>query len=41
VKIELKPELVGQKRPARSFNDYAVRVDEGDLPSGVTVEYWV
>lgn len=41
VKIELKPELAKQKRPARSFNDYSLRVDEGDLPSGVTVEYWV
>lgn len=41
VKVELKPELVEQKRPPRSFADYAVHVDESDLPAGVTVEYWV
>jgi CRISPR-associated protein Csd2 len=41
VKVELKPELREQKKPARSFNDYEVRVAEGDLPTGVTVEYWV
>jgi CRISPR-associated protein Csd2 len=23
--------------PPRKFNDYAVRIDEGDLPAGVTI----
>jgi len=41
VKIAVKPELAAQKRPPRSFDDYALRVDENDLPAGVKVEYWV
>jgi CRISPR-associated protein Csd2 len=41
VKVAVKPELAAQKRPPRSFDDYAVRVEEGDLPTGVKVEYWV
>ncbi len=41
VKIGVKPELAEQKRPPRSSADYDVRVDEGDLPAGVKVEYWV
>lgn len=41
VKVAVKPEVAEQKRPPRSFDDYAVRVEESDLPSGVKVEYWV
>jgi len=41
VKVALKPELIEQKRPPRSFADYTVSVEESDLPSGVSVEYWV
>ncbi len=41
VKIAVKTELAAQKRPPRSFDDYALRVDESDLPPGVKVEYWV
>jgi CRISPR-associated protein Csd2 len=41
VAIEMKPELAQQKRPPRSFADYALRADEADLPAGVTIEYWV
>jgi len=41
VKIAVKPELAAQKRPPRRFDDYDVRVDERDLPTGVKVEYWV
>ena len=28
-------------RPPRSFDDYALTVDEADLPQGVTVERWI
>jgi len=41
VKVAVKPEVAEQKKPPRSFDDYAVRVDEADLPEGVQVEYWV
>lgn len=41
VKVAVKPELAEQKRPPRSFDDYVVRVEDSDLPSGVKVEYWV
>ena len=41
VKVEVKSELREQKKPPRSFDDYKVDVAEGNLPSGVTVEYWV
>jgi CRISPR-associated protein Csd2 len=41
VKVELKPELAAEKRPPRSKDDYAITVAEGDLPEGVTIEYWV
>ncbi len=37
---------VGDKRsdnwaPARAYSDYEVRLDEGNMPSGVTVENWI
>lgn len=41
VRVELKPELREQKKPPRSFGDYVVAVNEADLPTGVTIEYWV
>lgn len=41
VKVELRPELTEQKRPPRSADDYQIRVEESDLPTGVSVEHWV
>lgn len=41
VQVALKPEVRDQKKPPRSFGDYAVTVADCDLPSGITVEYWV
>ena len=41
VKLALQPELAEQNRPARSFADYVLSVDEKNLPAGVAVEYWV
>ncbi len=41
VKIERKQAARDEKRPPRHFDDYDVRVDEADLPTGVTVEHWV
>ena len=31
----------GEGRPPRSFDDYVLEVDEGNLPEGVTVERWI
>jgi CRISPR-associated protein Csd2 len=31
----------GEGRPPRSFADYKLTVDEGDLPAGVTIERWI
>jgi CRISPR-associated protein Csd2 len=38
--------LVGDKRsdnwpPARSFADYEIRVNDADMPPGVTIEHWI
>lgn len=41
VQIAVKSELAKENRPPRKFEDYDVRVDETDLPEGVTIEYWV
>jgi CRISPR-associated protein Csd2 len=41
VKVQLKQSLRDKNKPPRSFDDYEVKVDESDLPAGVTVEYWV
>lgn len=41
VKAELKPEIRDQKKPPRKFEDYVVTVADKDLPSGISVEYWV
>jgi len=41
VKVELKPKLTAEKRPPRSKEDYSIKVAEGDLPEGVTIEHWV
>jgi CRISPR-associated protein Csd2 len=27
--------------PARSFADYDIRVDEREMPQGVTIEQWI
>lgn len=40
VRVEIKPELVAEKRPARSRNDYNIGVAQ-TFPVGVTVEEWV
>ena len=41
VTIRLRPELAQAQRPPRSFDDYELRVDDQNLPDGVTVEWWV
>lgn len=41
VAVVLKPELASANKPPRGKQDYEIRVAEGDLPSGVTIEYWV
>lgn len=41
VKIALRPDVASKNRPARTFDDYELIVDEADLPVGVTVEWWV
>ena len=41
VHVALRAEIVETQRPARSFSDYQLTVDEADLPSGVTIEWWV
>jgi CRISPR-associated protein Csd2 len=41
VRVSLKPEIVAEKRPPRSFDDYVVKVDQEGLPAGVSAEYWV
>jgi CRISPR-associated protein Csd2 len=41
VAIQLKPELRNAGKPARSFADYNVTLDEKNLPSGITIERWV
>lgn len=41
VSVTLRPEVVEAQRPARSFDDYELHVDDDDLPDGVRVEWWV
>ncbi|MGN6507220.1 MAG: type I-C CRISPR-associated protein Cas7/Csd2 [Tepidisphaeraceae bacterium] len=41
VKVALKDEIAGDKRPPRSKADYVISVVESDMPAGVTVEHWV
>lgn len=41
VTVEKKPELQKENRPARSYDDYVIRVDEKGLPQGVTIEHWI
>ncbi|HBS29049.1 MAG TPA: type I-C CRISPR-associated protein Cas7/Csd2 [Phycisphaerales bacterium] len=41
VEVKLKPEVRNENRPARSFGDYTVIVNEKGLPSGVTIERWI
>ena len=41
VRATLRPDVVSQNRPPRSFLDYDLTVDEAALPRGVTVERWV
>ena len=41
VQVSLKADVRDQKRPPRNFDDYAVAVDENNLPNGVMIERWV
>jgi CRISPR-associated protein Csd2 len=41
VKVKLKDELIADKRPPRSKDDYVITIAAGDLPEGVTAEEWV
>lgn len=41
VKVQLRPELKMESRPARTREDYLIEVDSASLPAGVTVEEWV
>jgi CRISPR-associated protein Csd2 len=41
VKVKLKDELVNEKRPPRSKEDYTISVAASDLPEGVLIEEWV
>lgn len=41
VKVARKQRPDADSRPPRSIDDYEIRVDESDLPAGVSVEYWV
>ncbi|HEU0139998.1 MAG TPA: type I-C CRISPR-associated protein Cas7/Csd2 [Bryobacteraceae bacterium] len=41
VKVQLRPELKTESRPARTREDYLIEVDRTSLPAGVTVEEWV
>jgi CRISPR-associated protein Csd2 len=40
VSVDLRPEVAAENRPPRSRNDYSIEL-KGDLPVGVTAEYWV
>lgn len=41
VKVELKQELAEKKQPARSKDDYVIKVDEANRPAGVEIEEWI
>jgi CRISPR-associated protein Csd2 len=41
IRVELKPEVRANDRPARSKDDYEVTIDSAKLPAGVTIEEWV
>jgi CRISPR-associated protein Csd2 len=41
VKVALKQQLVDDKRPPRSKDDYVITVDQSDRPSGIEIEEWV
>jgi len=41
VTAEIKPQVRDENKPPRCFDDYELKVNESDLPSGVAVEYWV
>jgi CRISPR-associated protein Csd2 len=41
IRVEPKEQLVTEKRPPRSKDDYAITFANSDLPEGVTVEEWV
>lgn len=40
-RIEVKPKALPDGRPARSFADYELAINEKGLPSGVTIERWI
>lgn len=37
----LRPEVPEEDRPPRRYDDYELKVDEADLPDGISVEHWV
>jgi CRISPR-associated protein Csd2 len=39
-RVEIKKQTEGDA-PPRSFDDYAVAVNDADLPDGITIEHWV
>ncbi len=41
ITVQAKAELIAEKRPPRSADDYVITVDVGDMPAGVTAEEWV
>lgn len=41
VTCALKSPVVAEDRPPRRYDDYDLKVDETDLPKGITVERWV
>lgn len=41
VTCALKSEVADEDRPSRQFSDYDLKVDESDLPDGISVEQWV
>nr|MBC8372355.1 type I CRISPR-associated protein Cas7 [Planctomycetota bacterium] len=41
VTCALKSEVADEDRPSRQFSDCDLKVDESDLPDGISVEQWV
>jgi CRISPR-associated protein Csd2 len=40
VTAKLRPELIGESRPARSRSDYVIEI-AGAVPPGISVQEWV
>jgi CRISPR-associated protein Csd2 len=39
--VNLKASLREQDKPARAFDDYDVKINDVDLPVGISIEHWV